>query len=83
MVWVESVCCWADPATWREVALMSAVTLLYTTTFAFKFVLTWVGSSESPDVVISDEAVASLDGVGAGKGGYWEDRIDYEWYAGI
>ncbi|WP_428682920.1 molybdopterin-dependent oxidoreductase [Sphingopyxis sp.] len=29
------------------------------------------------------EAVASLDGVGAGKGGFWEDRIDYEWYAGI
>lgn len=29
------------------------------------------------------EAVASLDGIGAGKGGFWEDRIDYEWYAGI
>ncbi len=29
------------------------------------------------------EAVASLDDIGAGKGGYWEDRIDYEWYAGI
>lgn len=29
------------------------------------------------------EAVASLDRVGAGKGGYWEDRVDYEWYAGI
>ena len=29
------------------------------------------------------DAVASLDGIGAGKGGYWEDRIDYEWYAGI
>jgi DMSO/TMAO reductase YedYZ molybdopterin-dependent catalytic subunit len=29
------------------------------------------------------EAVASLDQIGAGKGGYWEDRIDYEWYAGI
>lgn len=29
------------------------------------------------------EAVASLDTVGVGKGGYWEDRIDYEWYAGI
>ena len=29
------------------------------------------------------EALASLDGIGAGKGGYWEDRIDYEWYAGI
>ena len=29
------------------------------------------------------EAVASLDKVGAGKGGFWEDRIDYEWYAGI
>ncbi|MBA3941942.1 MAG: molybdopterin-binding protein [Sphingopyxis sp.] len=29
------------------------------------------------------EVVASLDRIGAGKGGYWEDRIDYEWYAGI
>ncbi|SKB28683.1 molybdopterin-dependent oxidoreductase [Sphingopyxis flava] len=29
------------------------------------------------------EAVASLEKVGAGKGGYWEDRVDYEWYAGI
>lgn len=29
------------------------------------------------------EAVASLNDIGAGKGGYWEDRIDYEWYAGI
>ncbi len=29
------------------------------------------------------EAVDSLDGLGSGKGGYWEDRVDYEWYAGI
>lgn len=29
------------------------------------------------------EAVASLDGVFGGKGGYWEDVADYEWYAGI
>ena len=29
------------------------------------------------------EAVASLDAIGAGKGGYWEDVADYEWYAGI
>jgi DMSO/TMAO reductase YedYZ molybdopterin-dependent catalytic subunit len=28
------------------------------------------------------EAVASLDGIGGGKGGYWEDR-GYQWYAGI
>ena len=28
-------------------------------------------------------AVASLDGIGQGKGGYWEDRIGYDWYAGI
>jgi DMSO/TMAO reductase YedYZ molybdopterin-dependent catalytic subunit len=28
------------------------------------------------------EAVASLDRVGGGKGGYWEDR-GYQWYAGI
>jgi DMSO/TMAO reductase YedYZ molybdopterin-dependent catalytic subunit len=26
---------------------------------------------------------ASLEGFGAGKGGYWEDRGNYEWYAGI
>ncbi len=29
------------------------------------------------------EAVASLDDIGAGKGGYWEDRAGYQWYAGI
>lgn len=29
------------------------------------------------------DAVASLDGVGQGKGGYWEDNVDYDWYAGI
>ncbi len=28
------------------------------------------------------EAVASLDGIGGGNGGYWEDR-GYQWYAGI
>jgi DMSO/TMAO reductase YedYZ molybdopterin-dependent catalytic subunit len=29
------------------------------------------------------EAVASLDGVAGGKGGYWEDQVGYQWYAGI
>lgn len=29
------------------------------------------------------EAVDSLDEVGDGQGGYWEDRIGYQWYAGI
>lgn len=29
------------------------------------------------------EAVASLDEIGDGKGGYWEDRSGYQWYAGI
>ncbi len=29
------------------------------------------------------EAVATLDNVGEGKGGYWEDVGNYEWYAGI
>jgi DMSO/TMAO reductase YedYZ molybdopterin-dependent catalytic subunit len=28
------------------------------------------------------EAVASLDGIAGGEGGYWEDR-GYQWYAGI
>lgn len=29
------------------------------------------------------DAVASLDTIGKGKGGYWEDNVDYDWYAGI
>ncbi|MEP2736116.1 MAG: molybdopterin-dependent oxidoreductase [Erythrobacter sp.] len=29
------------------------------------------------------EAVASLDDIGLGKGGYWEDHHGYQWYAGI
>ncbi len=29
------------------------------------------------------EAVASLAAIGRGKGGYWEDWVDYDWYAGI
>ncbi len=29
------------------------------------------------------EAVASLDDIGEGQGGYWEDRAGYQWYAGI
>lgn len=29
------------------------------------------------------EAVASLDSIGEGKGGYWQDVANYEWYAGI
>ena len=29
------------------------------------------------------EAVANLAGIGAGRGGYWEDSNDYAWYAGI
>ncbi|WP_375402634.1 molybdopterin-dependent oxidoreductase [uncultured Sphingomonas sp.] len=33
--------------------------------------------------VVRVEAVASLAGIGAGKGGYWEDSNDYAWYAGI
>ncbi|WP_157215998.1 molybdopterin-binding protein [Flavisphingomonas formosensis] len=33
--------------------------------------------------VMRVEAVASLAGIGQGKGGYWEDSHDYEWYGGI
>jgi len=29
------------------------------------------------------EAVDSLAQIYGGKGGYWEDNVDYEWYAGI
>jgi DMSO/TMAO reductase YedYZ molybdopterin-dependent catalytic subunit len=29
------------------------------------------------------DAVASLTGIGEGKGGYWEDNVEYDWYAGI
>lgn len=33
--------------------------------------------------VMKIEAVESLAAIGRGKGGYWEDRAGYEWYAGI
>ena len=33
--------------------------------------------------VMRVEAVASLDNIYGGKGGYWEDNGDYAWYAGI
>ena len=29
------------------------------------------------------EAVPTLAGIGKGRGGYWEDNVDYDWYAGI
>ncbi len=29
------------------------------------------------------ELVESLDNIGGGEGGYWEDRSGYQWYAGI
>ena len=29
------------------------------------------------------EVVALLSGVGSGRGGYWEDEVGYDWYAGI
>ncbi|WAT18013.1 molybdopterin-dependent oxidoreductase [Aurantiacibacter sp. MUD11] len=36
-----------------------------------------------PKYLTGIEAVASLDGIGQGKGGYWEDVAGYQWYAGI
>ncbi len=33
--------------------------------------------------VMRIEAVSSLAAFGKGKGGYWEDVADYQWYAGI
>lgn len=33
--------------------------------------------------VMRIELVASLTGLYGGKGGYWEDHSDYQWYAGI
>ncbi|HEU4959213.1 MAG TPA: molybdopterin-dependent oxidoreductase [Sphingomonas sp.] len=33
--------------------------------------------------VMRIEATASLVGIGEGKGGFWEDRGNYDWYAGI
>ena len=33
--------------------------------------------------VMRVEAVDSLRGFGLGRGGYWEDQVNYEWYAGI
>lgn len=33
--------------------------------------------------VMRVEAVSSLAGIGQGKGGFWEDVANYDWYAGI
>jgi DMSO/TMAO reductase YedYZ molybdopterin-dependent catalytic subunit len=33
--------------------------------------------------VMAIDAVSSLADIGKGKGGYWEDNVDYDWYAGI
>lgn len=33
--------------------------------------------------VMRIDAVSSLAGIGKGKGGYWEDNVNYDWYAGI
>lgn len=33
--------------------------------------------------VMGIDAVASLAGIGLGKGGFWEDHHEYDWYAGI
>ena len=33
--------------------------------------------------VMKIEAVASLEGIYGGKGGYWEDHSGYQWNAGI
>lgn len=33
--------------------------------------------------VMRIEARSTLDGLFGGKGGYWEDRIGYQWFAGI
>ncbi len=33
--------------------------------------------------VMRVEAVDNLQRIGAGKGGYWEDSADYQWFAGV
>ncbi len=33
--------------------------------------------------VMRVEAVEHMSDIGSGRGGYWEDRINYDWYAGI
>ena len=33
--------------------------------------------------VMGIEAIESFDAIGEGRGGLWEDRQNYEWYAGI
>lgn len=36
-----------------------------------------------PKYLCTIEAVASLEGIYSGKGGYWEDNHGYQWYAGM
>jgi hypothetical protein len=32
---------------------------------------------------MSIEVVAVLSGIGCGRGGFWEDEVGYDWYAGV
>jgi DMSO/TMAO reductase YedYZ molybdopterin-dependent catalytic subunit len=36
-----------------------------------------------PKYLTGIEAVASLDDIEGGKGGFWEDNYGYQWYAGM
>ena len=36
-----------------------------------------------PKYLTAIELVDTLDNIGGGEGGYWEDRSGYQWYAGI
>ncbi len=33
--------------------------------------------------IIGLEAVESFAGIQGGHGGYWQDNVDYDWFAGI
>ena len=43
------------------VVLMAIATTIYTLTFLFKFMLTWVGASRRVDMQFSPEAIAEID----------------------
>jgi cellulose synthase/poly-beta-1,6-N-acetylglucosamine synthase-like glycosyltransferase len=42
------------------VATMAAITVLYTVTFSFKFLLTWLGASRKVDLDVSPDEIAAL-----------------------
>ena len=81
-LWLPDAVYWM-PLNWNQQDPINETSLLYEDNFMLRLRIERQLGYKHAKYLTGIEAVASLDGIGAGKGGFWEDRVDYEWYAGI